>query len=379
MMKVMICAYAWLVFDPPILNLGRLLSERGHEVIALGIGRKQDNPFEEVNSKFTVFRTIPLRPSYLNSSVILPFRFAFNLCKMAVKYKPDFYVATNWNSFITAVIAKKLSKGRIIYYQLEYNDRSNSGLAVQPFKVRVMFYLEKAWIHEAEALFSAEPNRSRFMKCDYSLPFEPPAIYNAPLKASLPRVEKKPPEGKLRIVNLGSVCPETGIRILLLTLSTHKINSSLDIYGPVKSDFENEFQKLLNETKANGNDINYCGCIPYAAVPRLLQNYDVGIAFYQGNNMNQLYCSPSKLFEYMAAGLVVIASDLPSLREIVRPPELGLCIQHENTDEIIKAIEFLEKDRSAFWNIGNKARNAFLDIYNYENQSMPLLKLLETE
>lgn len=83
----------------------------------------------------------------------------------------------------------------------------------------------------------------------------------------------------------------------------------------------------------------------HAAVPqqRLLEitaSADAGIIPYQAICLNNYYCTPNKLFEFIAAGLPILASDLPELRRLVvgnaigtvaslsRPAQLGAAIEH---------------------------------------------------
>lgn len=62
--------------------------------------------------------------------------------------------------------------------------------------------------------------------------------------------------------------------------------------------------------------IIFTGQIPHACIPRYLQAMD-GVVIPLGSNQHARTTSPIKLFEYMAAGKVIIASDLPALREVV--------------------------------------------------------------
>ncbi|WP_160016645.1 glycosyltransferase family 4 protein [Pseudomonas sp. Irchel 3H9] len=50
---------------------------------------------------------------------------------------------------------------------------------------------------------------------------------------------------------------------------------------------------------------------------------DAGIIPYQAICLNNYYCTPNKLFEFIAAGLPVLASDLPELRRLVDGNQIG--------------------------------------------------------
>lgn len=51
---------------------------------------------------------------------------------------------------------------------------------------------------------------------------------------------------------------------------------------------------------------------------------NAGIIPYQATCLNNYYCTPNKLFEFIAAGLPILASDLPEIRNIVQGQQIGL-------------------------------------------------------
>ncbi|WP_411959340.1 glycosyltransferase [Pseudomonas sp. s4] len=66
----------------------------------------------------------------------------------------------------------------------------------------------------------------------------------------------------------------------------------------------------------------------HQAVPqhRLLEitaSADAGIIPYQATCLNNYYCTPNKLFEFIAAGLPILASDLPELQRLVAGNDIG--------------------------------------------------------
>ena len=51
---------------------------------------------------------------------------------------------------------------------------------------------------------------------------------------------------------------------------------------------------------------------------------DAGIIPYQATCLNNYFCTPNKLFEFIAAGLPIVASDLPEINRLVLGHQLGL-------------------------------------------------------
>jgi len=63
--------------------------------------------------------------------------------------------------------------------------------------------------------------------------------------------------------------------------------------------------------------------VPQDRLLSLTAAADAGIIPYQAICLNNLYCTPNKLFEFIAAGLPILASDLPEIRRIVVGQDIG--------------------------------------------------------
>lgn len=64
--------------------------------------------------------------------------------------------------------------------------------------------------------------------------------------------------------------------------------------------------------------------VPQSELLRYTTCADVGIIPYNATCLNNLYCTPNKLFEFIAAGVPVISTDLPELRALVGDTSAGL-------------------------------------------------------
>ena len=73
--------------------------------------------------------------------------------------------------------------------------------------------------------------------------------------------------------------------------------------------------------------------MPYAA------GASVGVSPVVPSSLNNRYSLPNKLFQYMAAAVPVIASDLPQVREIVALSKFGWCVDTGNADAVAQALD----------------------------------------
>jgi glycosyltransferase involved in cell wall biosynthesis len=82
---------------------------------------------------------------------------------------------------------------------------------------------------------------------------------------------------------------------------------------------------------------------------------------------------PVKMFEYMAAGIPVIASDFPLWRDIVEGNRCGLCVDPRDPAAIAAAIDHLATHPRQARAMGANGRRAVLQRYNWENEEAKLI------
>lgn len=90
---------------------------------------------------------------------------------------------------------------------------------------------------------------------------------------------------------------------------------------------------------------------------------------------NYLKTEPTKMLEYMAAGIPVICSNFPYWKRIVEENRCGLCVDPLNVIEISEAIKFLLANPTEAKRMGENGKRVVMDKYSWENEATQLRNL----
>jgi glycosyltransferase involved in cell wall biosynthesis len=100
-------------------------------------------------------------------------------------------------------------------------------------------------------------------------------------------------------------------------------------------------------------------------VGRYLAAADFGICFYQPK-FSEIAASPTKLGEYLGAGLPVVASAVGGLLDLIEHGRTGLLVEPGNPNALADALRRLLANRTGAAQIGERARARVQQRYSFE-------------
>jgi glycosyltransferase involved in cell wall biosynthesis len=173
------------------------------------------------------------------------------------------------------------------------------------------------------------------------------------------RQELSIPQDKRVIGYTGHLYPWKGVHVAAQAMKTLPDNYLLYIVGGTPEDIEN-FKKYINDNLIQ--NVIVVGYVAPKQVPKYLAAADILVLpNTSADDMSRLYTSPLKLFEYMATRRPIVASDLPSIREILNEQNAMLV----KPDDPLALAEGIEK---VIRNTGfgeELAKKAFQDVQKY--------------
>ncbi|MCY4062436.1 MAG: glycosyltransferase family 4 protein [Chloroflexi bacterium] len=117
----------------------------------------------------------------------------------------------------------------------------------------------------------------------------------------------------------------------------------------------------------------YAGHVSPVEVPRYLSAFDVCAMPHPPSAQFSHYTSPLKLFEYMAAGRAVVASDLPAWSDVVEDGETALLLPPDDVSAWSDAISRLHHDGDLRARLGNSARKQALEHHTWDVRAAHIL------
>jgi len=118
------------------------------------------------------------------------------------------------------------------------------------------------------------------------------------------------------------------------------------------------------------NVVEY-GFVDRQAISEILSKIKVGLVILHPTP-SYIYALPIKMFEYMAAGIPVIASDFELWKNIIDDAGCGICVDPFNISEIEQALNKILQDDHLARKMGENGRKAVLEKYNWESEAAKL-------
>ncbi|MFW1857377.1 glycosyltransferase [Acinetobacter defluvii] len=175
-----------------------------------------------------------------------------------------------------------------------------------------------------------------------------------------------------QICYIGGISEERGIKEVVKATELTSNKVTLALAGKF---FSEKLEQDVSQIPGWKN-IDFIGFIGRSEIHELLASTQVGLVTLHPT-LSYLDSLPIKLFEYMCAGIPVIASDFPLWRDIVLKYNCGLCVDPKDSKAIAEAIDYLIDNPDIAKTMGNSGFNAIQTEFNWFNEEIKLLNFYE--
>ena len=124
--------------------------------------------------------------------------------------------------------------------------------------------------------------------------------------------------------------------------------------------------RLVDEKDLRGK-VYFTGRVPFEQLSWYTRQAKIGISLEQDIGMNYRFSLPNKLFDYMRAGLPVLASDLPEIQRLVKEVNFGLIIDNFSPGSLAKGFRSVWENQDLYNHFVNNAL-AKAPHYTWEEQ-----------
>jgi glycosyltransferase involved in cell wall biosynthesis len=115
---------------------------------------------------------------------------------------------------------------------------------------------------------------------------------------------------------------------------------------------------------------------PFEEIPGMLAKAGIGISFLRDIPRYRL-AIPIKVFEYMAAGLPVIASSFQNVSQLLLLEKCGITAHAGSAEALAEALVSIARNPEGAMGMGKKGRTAIEKRYNWESESTTLCRSYE--
>ncbi|MBN8431784.1 glycosyltransferase family 4 protein [Microbulbifer salipaludis] len=326
--------------------------------------------FQRQGSASSKNHSIPVTPLRQGLRILARLWTHFGLLLSIVKARPGVIHAHDVNVLPTAWVASIICRIPLVY---DAHEISTDREGYVNFR-KIVGCVEKFIMPRAAGCITTTDARSKFFARAYGID-RPLVLQNRPRYTSVERNSTIRDCLKLTkswpvVLYQGGLQQGRGLE-KFVRLASEIPNAYFVLIGGGR--LTSHLLSVVEDCKLNER-VFFIPTITLNELPKFTASADIGVQPIENTCLNHFTTDSNKLFEYVIAGLPVVASHLPEIAKVVQEFKLGLLASPEGKEELRDAIIKLVDDESLRKKFSENAYKAALKL-NWEVQEGELVKL----
>lgn len=276
--------------------------------------------------------------------------------------KPDLIHANDLDALIPSYLASRKLKCRLVFDAHELN-AENRYYDKYRLYARVMRNLERYIVKRCDLMVCVSNAAAEYYVQAYGIP-KPMVVTNCILQKDILQEEPEKHPG-FEILNHGMYRDARGFELMVDSCEQMKDYPEIILAARGMGPLEESLRRGVAQQEAE-NFVFYPAVLPKDMIWEAAKSH-VGVAITLPVCLNYIMSVSNRLFEYAAAGLPVILSDIPEHRYLNEKYEIGIVIPENTPEEFARAAAQLYEDK-AFYNRCRKNAAKMSREINWENE-----------
>lgn len=355
-----------LVTDQRVDKTAVVLSELGFEVLMVG-RRKTDSPRMPERS----YETLRMQLLWEKGPLFYA-EYNIRLLFLLLARPADLLVSNDLDTLLPNFLVHKLKRIPIVYDSHEYFTATPE-LVDRPKVQRVWKRIEKAIVPRLRNCITVNASIANLFEQEYHVPFK--IVRNIPRRRANLQIPSRavlglPQDKKIILMQGSGINVQRGAEEAVEAMQYIE-NALLLIVGG--GDVIPELKKMANELSLNHKVL----FVPRQSPEKLAgytANADLGLTIDKDTNINYRFSLPNKLFDYIYAGVPVLATPLVELKNIIQQYEIGEFIENHDPEHIAATLNRLLQDENRLALYRQNTLKAALEL-NWENEKKTLVEI----
>jgi glycosyltransferase involved in cell wall biosynthesis len=353
-MRAVITVISDVKTDQRVLKHSSLLTETGFEVTIIGRRCHEEEVLPEVNNQIVRLR-VPFSKGplmYLSFNIRLFFSLLFR--------RADLYLANDLDTLLPAFMISKLFRRELIYDSHEYFTGQH-GLAERRLKQNVWKWIERRTLPRVKWMITVSSSIADLYREEYGV--SAVVVRNVSMPSSGSVIHSRSDTGAgdddlLAVFQGSGINPGRGAEELIDAMA---ITTGVRLLIIGSGDAIDSVKKLA-ATRGVSHKVKFMNRMPWEEMMSYTRCCDVGLSLDKDTCVNQRYSLPNKLFDYITAGIPVIASPLTEVKTLVEGYGCGVILSEVTQAAIAETLSHFRNDKLFLESLKRKAKQAAEDL-----------------